>query len=79
MLTESKALRCECTVEEHWLKTSSLCSLLKGPNMLVSILWEVVEALLARYHSDSPEETSAPAQGNRSKQTALIMNRSPLK
>ncbi|CAL8301753.1 unnamed protein product [Arctogadus glacialis] len=52
----------ECMVEEHWLRASSLLSLLKGPNVLVSILWEVVEALLARYHSDHPEESSIPTK-----------------
>ncbi|XP_030224876.1 uncharacterized protein LOC115552718 [Gadus morhua] len=52
----------ECMVEEHWLRASSLLSLLKGHNVLVSILWEVVEALLARYHSDRPEESSIPTQ-----------------
>ncbi|CAL8301793.1 unnamed protein product [Arctogadus glacialis] len=52
----------ECMVEEHWLRASSLLSLLKGPNVLVPILWEVVEALLARYHSDRPEESSIPTQ-----------------
>ncbi|CAL8346368.1 unnamed protein product [Lota lota] len=51
------------------------CSLIKsfgtplqGPNMLYSILWEVVEALLAQYHSVSPEETSIPTQAPRVEQ-----------
>ena len=69
----------ECMVEEHWLRASSLLSLLKGPNVLVSILWEVVEALLARYHSDRPEESSIPTQGNSFKQSVVIINKSLFK
>ncbi|XP_056456844.1 uncharacterized protein LOC130390754 isoform X1 [Gadus chalcogrammus] len=70
-ITVDTSLPCPCwdirrlAMLVHCGLTKFLGSSLQGPNVLVSILWEVVEALLARYHSDRPEESSIPTQDPR--------------
>ncbi|CAL8268341.1 unnamed protein product [Boreogadus saida] len=67
-ITVDTSLPCPCwdirrlAMLVHCGLTKSLGTSLQGPNVLVPILWEVVEALLARYHSDRPEESSIPTQ-----------------